>query len=597
MAETVKADQWQLADLYQSMTDPAIQSDLETIDQEISQLQEQRGQLGSLSPEKLLAVIELWEGITTKLYRIDLYTDLLEATQIGDPAVTRFKKKTQEALVARSTQLIFLDTELAQLPEERWQSFLTAPELKPYRFFLEQLHKTSQHTLTEPEEKILAEKEQTGHQALLHLFELTTTSLTFPWKKQSLTLEELLDKFRDPDAAVRKQAAKTLHEGLNSLKLTTPSLLNSLIHDKAVNDRLRQFAYPEAARFIADGVEPAEVKALQTAVHQSASQLITRYYQIKKELLGVDKLYWWDRYAPLPGTSATIEQDEAKAMVLEAYQRFSPRMAEIAQAMFDKAHVDWLPSQTKRGGAFCAFGGKTSYPYVLLNYTKSPRDVMTLAHELGHAIHDVLAEENNRFFQTHPSLALAEIASVFGETLLFEELLQSDLKEQDKIALLMAFIEDRFATVFRQITIFDFEQALHEARRTKGELAKDEIDELWDEATKKPFAEALEYTDEHKNSWMYVSHIFHWPFYVYSYSYAQLCVLALYQQYKKQGSGFAEIYLQLLRSGGSQTPKATLKAAGLDITDVRFWQSGLSVLEDLISDLEKLAVSQSDHKL
>lgn len=276
-------------------------------------------------------------------------------------------------------------------------------------------------------------------------------------------------------------------------------------------------------------------------------------------------------------------------MVLDAYREFSPEIAEVAKLMMDKQHIDWLPSKTKGGGAFCAYGGKSSYPYVLLNYTNKPRDVMTLAHELGHATHDVLANKENVFLEVHPSLALAEIASVFGEILLYEKLIKSDeLSKQDRIALIMSFIEDRFATVFRQVTMFQFEQALHKKRREEGELPREEIDELWDSVMRKPFGDTLVFTPEHKNTWMYVGHIFHVPFYVYSYAFAQLCVLALYKQYLEKGKDFVPTYLQILRSGGSLSPKDNLARAGLDITHTNFWLDGLEVLKDSVDELDQL---------
>jgi oligoendopeptidase F len=577
---------WKLDDLYSSTTDPRLAQDWKTADDLIKALSDLRGKMASLSPDSLLRLMQTWEELQVLLHRIGLFAGLLEATNIGVTEVTRFNKQVEEQMVAKSNQIIFIETELSKLTEEKWQEHLASEALKPYRKLIEMLYKQAKHTLSEEAETILSEKSQTSGAALTHLYSVTTDTLEFDWDGTIVTLEEIMAKFHDPSAAIRKQAAMVLQTGLLTNKKTTPPILNALVQDKAINDRLRHYEYPEQARFMNDDVEQPTVEALVEAVSQSYG-LVERYYGLKKKILGLDKLYWWDRYAPLPDVKAKIEREAAVTMVREAFTAFSPDMATIMDEMIAKEHVDWLPSKTKRGGAFCAYGDKECYPYVLLNYTDQPRDAMTLAHELGHAIHGRLASQNNTFVESDSSLALAEIASVFGETLLFEKLVKSDsLSKDDKVALLMSFIEDRFATVFRQITMFQFEQALHQKRRAEGELGQEEIDELWDETMRKPFESSMTYTDEHKPTWMYVSHIFHWPFYVYSYAFAQLCVLALYKQYKEKGQPFADEYVKLLKAGGSLSPKDNLALIGLDINSSSFWKDGLSVLASFIADLE-----------
>lgn len=579
---------WQLTDLYSSPTDPKLEQDWQAADELIKHLVESKGQIGQFDSNALLKLIVSWEALQLNLHRISLYASLLEATNIGIAEVTRFKKQVEERLVAKTNQIIFIETELAKLTPKQWATHRAAVELKPYNKLLEMLSKQAQHTLSEEAETILSEKGQTSGQALTHLYSVTTDTLEFDWDGQIVTLEEVMAKFHASYPATRKQAAMVLHSGLLTNKKTTPPILNALIQDKAIDDRLRHYEYPEQARLMNDDVERPAVESLTQAVGQSYN-LVERYYGLKKKILGLDQLYWWDRYAPLPQAETKIEKETALTMVKDAFTQFSPAMAAITDRMVTEKHIDWLPSKTKRGGAFCAFGDPKTYPYVLLNYTDQPRDAMTLAHELGHAIHDVLASEQNVFVQIHPSLALAEIASVFGETLLFEKLMQSEnLTKADKTALLMSFIEDRFATVFRQISMFQFEQALHEKRRSEGEVSREEIDQLWDETMRRPFESSMTYTPEHAPTWMYVAHIFHWPFYVYSYAFAQLCVLALYKQYKEQGQPFTEGYLNLLRAGGSLSPKDNLAQLGLDIDQPAFWKDGLAVLEGFIDDLETL---------
>ncbi len=580
---------WDLSSLYKSQTDAALAKDWQRAKELVDQLGLFRGKVTQLKTGEFLPLIQTWEELSIIIHRINLYAGLLESTHVNVAEVTRFVKTTEEQTVTITNEILFLDVELSQLTQKQWQALLSEPDLQPYHHFIEKLAQQAKHTLSEIEEKILNEKGQTSQQALLHLYSVTTDTLAAEWDNETITLEELLSKFHSPSAEIRKKAGLTLYQTLKKNDKTTPAILNTLIQDKTITDRLRHYDYPEQSRYYGDDVDKETVEAMLEAVTSSYG-LVHEYYELKKKILGQSTLYWWDRYAPLPDIKTKIDLETAKAMVLNAYEHFSPELAEIITRLIKTEHIDWLPSPTKRGGAFCAFGGPTSDPYVLMNYTENPRDVMTLAHELGHAVHDVLAAENT-FFQTHPSLALAEIASVFGETLLFDQLMQGDINKQDKIALMMSFIEDRFATVFRQATMFRFEQKLHAQRRASGELSKEEIDELWDSTMKEPFASSLNYTDEHRNSWMYVSHIFHWPFYVYSYAFAQLCVLSLYRQYQKEGRAFVPTYLAILKAGGSMSPKENLAQAGHDLSQPDFWKAGLVVIADQIEELRQLTKS------
>lgn len=580
-------DTWDLSELYRNTQDPQIQTDLAQVDTFIAALQAFRGKIASLSPAEMLAFIQQQEGMSNLTGKVGLYTGLLEATNVADPDVTRFAKKIEEILVQKGTELIFIEVELAQIDEKTWKKHLSAPELAPYRTMLYDISITAKHTLTEPEEKIMAEKSQTSRHALTHLFSITTDTLTAEWDGEEISLTNLSHKIHDPDPAVRKKAALLMHETLNENQKTAPAIFNALVQDKEINDRLRHHDFPEEGRFQADSVDRDTVTALIEAVNKNFD-LVTRYYTLKKKIFGVDELMWWDRYAPLPEVKTEISVEDAEKMVLDAFNAFNPRMAEVAQSVIAKNHIDWFPSPTKNGGAFCAYGTMGSLPYILMNYTKTPNDVMTLAHELGHAVHDVLAEENNVYFQAHPSLAVAEIASVFSESLLFERLMQTDISKEDKIALLMEHIEGSFATVIRQTTMFQFEQAVHTKRRAEGELSFEQLNDLWHDTMKAPYEGALTYTDEHKNTWMHIPHMVNTPFYVYSYAFAQLCVLALFKQYKDQGEKFVPTYLTLLKTGGSKSPKDNLAQAGLDITKPEFWQSGLDIIGAYIDDLEML---------
>lgn len=583
---------WDLSHLYQSMDDPAIEADFTKLQDHARELQKYRGTIATLTSEEMLKLIETSEEFSIISHKIGLYASLLESTHVGDPDVTRFRKKIDERMVSLAKETLFIHVEQARMPESTWQKHLNAPVLAPYHQSLLHAYRDAKHVLSEAEEKILTEKSQTSWNALSHLYDITTDTLEFDWDGNKITKEELLAKFSDPDPRVRKQTATVLAQGLEINMKTTPAIFNSLVQDKAISDNLRGYTYPEEDRYTSEDVEKETVEALIHAVN-NRSDLVGRYYAIKRQLFNADKLYWWDRYAPLPEVAAKISIEEGRDMVCKAFHDFSSVTGEIADRMIATRHIDWLPGKTKRGGAFCAYGTQDGDPYVLLNYTEKPNDAMTLAHELGHAIHDVLARDNNRHFQAFPPLATAEIASVFSESLLFDRLLANpNLSDQDRISLLMGFIEDTFATVYRQVRMFQFEQAVHTKRHEEGELSKEQIDDLWHETMKVPFDSELVYTDEHKPTWMYVSHVFHSPFYVFSYAFAQLCVMAIYQRYKEEGEKFVPTYLELLKVGGSKSPKDTLAIAGFDISKPEFWQKGLDAIEDYINQLEKLTASK-----
>jgi oligoendopeptidase F len=586
MTQTDLNTQWNLQDLYAGMDDPKIEADHKAAGELVEELKAYRDKVPSLSSDELLKLIHTKEELYKKLHRIGAFAGLLESTHVGDAEVTRFSKKMDERMIELQKEIIFIEVEFTRVDEKKWHEWLSALQLKEYELTLMHYQKEAKHVLTEAEEKVLAETSQTGWQALSHLFSITTNTLCMQWDDKQITLEEALTKLRDPDATTRKKAAMAIHTALKTNDKTTPAIFNSLVQDKSIRDRLRKYEYPEQSRLEGEDVDKATVDALISAVNES-STIVERYYALKKQILKTDQLYWWDRYAPLPKPIITISTDEAKQMVLDAFHAFSPEVHKIAEGMFEKRHIDWMPSETKRGGAFCQFGAYGEYPYVLLNFTSDLNDVMTLAHELGHAVHDVLAQDNNNWMNVWAPLAEAEIASTFAEMLLFDRLIESkDITKEDRIALLMGAIEDNFATVHRQIAMYEFERSIHVKRREEGELSKEQIDELWHEHIKKPFGDSLTWTDEHKNYWMYVSHIFNSPFYVYSYAFAQLCTLAIYQQYKEKGADFVPTYLQLLKTGGSKTPKDNLAQAGLDIDKPEFWSNGLAIISKYVDQLE-----------
>lgn len=581
---------WNLDELYTRTDDPQIEIDFKQLETLVTELESYRGKVAKLTSNELLELITKQERLHILSYKIGEYSGLLETTNTGVDTITRFAKSIDERITQLGKKIVFLGTELKEVDEATWQKHLDAPELKQYNHLIKTWQREAKYTLSEPEEKILADKSLTSWQTLNHLFDITTDTLMLDWDGKQVTLSEALVHLRDPDSAVRKKVALAIHEILKTNNKTTPAIYNALIHDKKLSGDTRGYTFPEQARFDSDDVDKPTVEALIKAVNQE-SGVVGEYYQLKKKLLGTDTLYWWDRYAPLPQPQKTYTIEEAQAMVLEAFTNFSPELGQIVERMYKESHIDWLPSPTKRGGAFCAFGVPGHLPYVLMNFTGSISDVLTLAHELGHAVHDVLAQDNNVFSLAHPSLAQAEIASTFGEELLFEKLMHSaDITKEDKIALLMDRIEGNIATIHRQISMFQFEQAAHTKRAEAGELSREELDNLWHDTIKKPFGESLEWTDEHKNYWMYIPHIFHTPFYVYSYAFAQLCTLALVQAYHEaeNKTEFATLYQDVLKAGGSMTPADNLARAGLHIDSADFWQKGIALMKNDLGTLKKL---------
>lgn len=585
------ANNWDLSDLYQSIDDPAIKNDQKTAEKITRQIETHRLAVSKMSPGQFLRLIQTKEKLFVVMHRLSAYVELLASTHIGIDVVTRFEKGMDQFLIDIGQRILFIDVELAKIEPERWAIYQKDAHLKPYALTLVHSRRHAAHTLSEPEEKILAEKSQTSERALNHLFTVTTDTLTVTLNGKPVTVDEAIARLRHPEARTRKNAAVALHAALKTNNKTTHAIYNALIHDKAITDRLRRYTKSEQSRLDADDVDALSVQAMVAAVSQSTA--MTDYYRLKRRVLGVHRLYWWDRYAPLPQPKTTFSRDQAIALINESFGAFSAEFAAIVQKIVAANHIDWLPSPRKRDGAFCAYAAQGQLPYVLVNFTGTIDDVHTLAHELGHAVHAVLAGHNT-WLNVWPSLALAEIASTFGEQLLFDRLMsEPKLAKRDKISLLMHKIEGHLATVHRQVSMFEFEQMVHAQRAQGGELAKRELDELWHKIISKPFGDALEWTDEHKNFWMYIGHFFHTPFYVYSYAFAQLCTLALVQMYRESDhpAEFKKIYTSILKDGGSAAPKDILTRAGLDINRPDFWSQGLALIDTDIAELRKLVES------
>jgi oligoendopeptidase F len=492
----------------------------------------------------------------------------------------------QDRVTAASTHLLFFVLELNRLDDGKLEAAMRDPELAHYRPWLEDIRKDKPYQLEDRIEQLFHEKSVTAASAWNRLFDETVASLRFEVGKKSLTIEQTLNLLYDPSGASRKAAAQALAATFKKNLRTFALITNVLAKDKEISDRWRGFADVADARHLSNRVEPEVVAALVEAVRAAYPRLSHRYYALKAKWFGKKRLPHWDRNAPLPKVpSRTIGWSEARATVLTAYGAFSPEMAAIAERFFQHGWIDAPVRPGKSPGAFAHPTVPSAHPYVLLNYQGKPRDVMTLAHELGHGVHQVLAAPNGALMAPTP-LTLAETASVFGEMLTFRKLL-ADADRRERKAMLAAKVEDMINTVVRQIAFYTFERRLHTERRA-GELTAEHIGALWVEVQQESLGPAIELKEGYETYWAYIPHFVHSPFYVYAYAFGDCLVNSLYAVYERAAAGFAERYLAMLAAGGTKHHSELLAPFGLDARDPAFWQGGLGVIERMIAELEGL---------
>jgi len=581
---------WNLADLYAGVDDPRIQQDLQALEERAQAFAATyRGRLASLTAAEFGAAVVAYEAIMRDEQFPGAYAMLLFAGDTQPPAHGALVQAVQERGVAIHQHLLFFELELIEIPDAQFTGWLADPVVAGYRHYLEQTRATRPHRLSEPEERILLEKSTSGRDAFTRLFDDIISGATFRLTVRETTTDiseaEILSKLSDADRDVRRAAADGITAGLNERARLFTFITNTLAFDKSVDDRLAHFPTPESSRHLADEVDTATVHTmLETCVAHFGT--VARYYRLKREMLGLDRLYHYDRYAPLRADEPTVPWEDARAMVQDAYAQFSPAVGEMVGRFFTERWIDAEVRTGKRGGAFCAGIAPDWHPYVLTNYLGKPRDVMTLAHELGHGVHDLLAGDQH-FLQYYPSLAAAETASVFGEMLTFQALVQRAATPQARLALLAGKIEDIFATVFRQTAMYRFEQEIHAARRAQGELTTETINAIWQTQVQAMFGDSVEMGEGHQVWWMYIPHFIHTPFYVYAYAFGQLLVMALYARYQQEGAAFVPRYLEILRAGGSLRPADIMARAGLDISQRTFWDDGLRMIADLVTDAER----------
>ncbi len=585
---------WDLEPLLEGEGEPGVERRLdEALRRAQTFAQSHAGHLNELDGAGLAAAMRELEAIYELVGRVGTYAGLRFSTDTADPANGALLQKVQERETALETTLLFFELEWAALPEERAEGLLAGEELDFCRHHLRNVRRYREHLLTEPEEKILAEKSLTGASAWARLFEELTSALEVQLPAgddgatEQVALDVALSRLALADREVRRTAAAAVTAALAPGLRTRAFVLNTLLADKGVEDRLRRYPNWLAARNLANEASDESVRALIEAV-RGRYELARRWYRLKARLLGIERLADYDRMAAVTQDEVTFTYAQARELVLDCYGGFSPELGELAGRFFSERWIDAPVRPAKRGGAFCASAVPSAHPYVLLNYTSRRRDVLTLAHELGHGVHFALAARQGVFHQGTP-LTLAETASVFGETVVFGRLLAQDSTPSSRLALLAENLEDTIATVFRQVAMNRFEELVHTGRREQGELSVERIGELWAESQAELLGDSVEITEGYRSWWSYVPHFINTPGYVYAYAYGQLLALAVYERYEERGPEFVPRYLELLAAGGSRSPEELGRIVDVDLSDPGFWDAGLDLVERQLEEAEAAA--------
>lgn len=585
--------EWNLADLYPSMDGPELTGDLARglADAEGFEAKA-KGRLADIAATgdaaALLALVKDYEALQDRLGRIGSYAGLVYCGDTTDPVRAKFYGDIQDKITKASTHLLFFELELNRIDDAAIDALVAKDaDLAHYRPWLEDIRKEKPHQLSDEIEKLFHEKYVTGAAAWTRLFDETVASLRFSVGGEELPLEATLSRLQDANEAKRREAAEALGVTFKANLRVFTLIMNVLAKDKEISDTWRHFADPADARHLSNRVEPEVVAALVEAARAAFPKLSHRYYALKAKWMGKERLEHWDRNAPLASAPArTIPWGEARDTVLEAYGRFSPDLAALGKRFFDNPWIDAPTRAGKAPGAFAHPTVPSAHPYLLVNYQGKVRDVMTLAHELGHGVHQLLAAPNGALMAPTP-LTLAETASVFGEMLTFRALLADAKSVAEKRAMLASKVEDMINTVVRQIAFYTFERKIHAARR-EGELTSDDICRFWMEVQGESLGPSIRLAEGYETFWVYISHFVHSPFYVYAYAFGDCLVNSLYGAYQKAPEGFQEKYFALLSAGGTRHHKELLAPFGLDATDPGFWSIGLSVIEGLIDELEAL---------
>lgn len=581
--------EWDLDDLYPGQDAPELTADLDGAAEAATAFATAyEGKLSSLDGAALAAAIAEYERIDEILGRVMSYAGLVHAGNVSDPEIGRFYQTMQERANEIGTKLLFFTLELNRIDDGVLDAKVAeAATLAHYAPWLRDVRAMRPHQLSDEIEKLLYEKSVAGRAAWVRLFDETMAGLRFPYRGRQLTATEILNLLSDPDGKARKEAAKSVGGVLGDNVRLFSLITNTLAKDKEIEDRWRQFARPVSSRNLSNYVEDEVVDALVAAVKESYPRLSHRYYGLKAKWFGVEQLDYWDRNAPPPDEDdRTVPWAEARDTVLNAYNAFSPDLAGIGKKFFDNAWIDAPARAGKASGAFAHPTVPSAHPYLLLNYQGKTRDVMTLAHELGHGVHQVLAGPQGQLMADTP-LTLAETASVFGEMLTFQAMLDATTDDKSRRAMLASKVEDMINTAVRQVAFYEFERKVHDARRD-SELSGEQLSKIWFEVQGESLGPAIRFEEEYGHFWAYIPHFIHSPFYVYAYAFGDCLVNSLYSLYQDSGPDFVDKYFDMLKAGGTLRHKELLAPFGLDATDPHFWLRGLGVVESFIDELEEL---------
>ena len=587
---------WNLSDLFASYEDPQIDATLkdchtraETFAARFRVAMEHPE---TLTTELLVTALNELAQIYEAIGRVGSYSGLLYASDTTSPEYQNLEQTVEQRSTEIHNLLLFFEIQWLKTDDATAKRLIDDPALASYRHYLQSLRRYRPHTLSEPEEKIVNEKDNTGSNAFGRLFSEITSSLSFTLEKDSqpaeLNLSQILSLLHEPDRGLRQRAMETLYQGLSQHSQVLTFIYDTLIQDHLTMDRLRDYPNPMAPRHLSNEINGAAVKTMME-VSEANYDLAHNYFRLKARLLGLPRLALFDQYAPVGKEVRPFPYAQAREVILDAFDAFDPKLREIAGEFFAKNWIDAEIRKGKRGGAFCSSPSPLLHPYILCNYDDNLRDVMTVAHELGHGLHGSLSRKQN-YFNYYTPLTTAETASVFGEMLVFDYLLGQQTDPQVQIALLAGKIEDIFATVFRQNVLTRFEELAFSARKEKR-LTPEAIGKLWLDANGKYYGDAIDMPDGYKWGWSYIPHFIHSRFYCYSYVFGQLLVLALYRMYKDEGKSFVPKYIALLEAGGSDTPDALLKPLGVDIHKAEFWQKGFEEIKSLLARLNQLVAA------
>ncbi len=584
---------WNLSGLYSGIEDKQIDSVMKRTEKSLQHfVRACRGSMKKISSsgDRLRRAFEAYEAILTDVAKPVIYAQLLFAESCSDPRRGAFLQRMKAWHTKMEKSLLFFELELLELPERKLKALSKSPALKACSNFLHQLALTRPHRLSENEEQILSDKALTGREAFTRLFDQELSQKQFivteRGGKKRLPESEVLSMLYSPVRSRRKTGAMALTNGLKEEAPRLAFIFNTLVEDKAVEDRIRKFTFPEQSRHLGNQIDRKMVDAMASVV-ASHYGLVQDFYRFKKKLLRVGTLYDYDRYAPVVRSERSLSFSEARRLVLEAFTKFSPEYGRIGRKFFTSSWIDAAKRPGKRGGAFCSFVTPDRNPYVFMNFNGNVRDVFTLAHELGHGIHAYLMRSQNYLNYDVP-LTVAETASVFAEMLLFDHLAETLTSRKELLALYVNKVESIFATVFRQISLYRFEQGLHKAHEEKGELMVPEINAIWRRTQVEMFGNSITLSEGYDWWWSYIPHFIHSPFYVYAYAYGELLTLSLYAKHKKGEPGFAERYLELLSLGSSKNPTGLLEPFGVQMEKKAFWENGVKLIAEMVEKTRSL---------